>query len=175
MRRRTLKVLLLFYYPINISSITYMEIFMKLDELKIALIQQFFKSSDDGIEQSMLSEVFESLAKSLNVDLKNLPEQNLTEDNDLNSGVSCEPSKAFRKFTEGRRALLSINEDNGNKKMAIFAALRVGTEIIYRDLTEESQEDKKGNLASIKQALKQAKNINDDIYFNIQNDDHGKI
>lgn len=148
---------------------------MRLDELKVALIQQFFKSSDNGIEQDKVAEVFESLAKKLNADLTQLSEQEEVEDSEMHSGVSSEPSKAFRKFTEGRKALLTINEDEGRKTMSLFAAVRVGTEVMYCDLTTETREEKKGNLASIKQALRQAKNLNEDIYFNIQNDDHGKV
>jgi len=145
---------------------------MKLEELKVALIQQFFKSCDNGITQDAVSAVFESLGKKLNSDVTQLSEQPTeVEESEHHSGSSCEPSKAFRKFVDGRRALLTINEDNSGKKMALFAAIRVGTEVMYSDLTTESREEVKGDLTVIKQALRQAKNINDDIYFNIQTDD----
>lgn len=146
---------------------------MKLDELKVALIKQFFKSSDSGVDQDRVKEVFESMAKRLDTDLSHLSEQDaVTEDSEMHSGVSSEPSKAFRKFTEGRKALLTINEDDGSKAMSLFAAFRVGTEIMICNLTNETIKEEKSNLNAVKQALRQAKNLNDDIYFQIQNDEH---
>jgi hypothetical protein len=141
---------------------------MKLAEIKVALIQQFFKECDNGVDQNKVAEVFESLSKKLNADLTMLSE-GISEE--MHSGNSSEPSKAFKKFTEGRKALLTINEDEGRKTMSLFAAVRVGTEVMYCDLTKEMIEEKKGNLLTIKQALRQSKNVNDEVYFNIQNDD----
>lgn len=145
---------------------------MKLEDLKVTLIQNFFKISDNGIPQGEVANVFESLSKKLNADITSLAEQPTFEsETELHSGSSCEPSKAFRKFTDGRKALLTINEDNSGKSMALFAAIRIGTEIMYSDLTAESREEIKGDLLTIKTALRQAKNLNDDIYFNIQTDE----
>ena len=142
---------------------------MKLAEIKTALVSQFFKSSDNGIPQLEVSAVFESLSKHLDADLTSLAEQEVEQE--LNaSGNSSDPSKAFKRFTDGRRALLTINEDDGQSSRAIFAAIRVGTKVMYSNLTTDPRVEQKGNLASVKQALKQAKNINEDIYFKIQND-----
>ena len=85
-------------------------------------------------------------------------------------GSSSDPSKAFKRFTEGRTAMLSICEDDGFKKIVIFAAVRVGSGIVYEDLTVDERVTKRGDLASIKTALRQAKNLNEDAYFTIKSE-----
>lgn len=144
---------------------------MKLEELKDMLIQRFFKECDNGVGQEKAFMVLESMSKMMNSDIPEFAELSTEE---THSGNSGEPSKAFKKFTEGRRAFLTINEDEGSKTMSLFAAVRIGTDVMYCDLTTENIEEKKGNLLAIKHALRQAKNRNDEVYFNIKNDDTGR-
>lgn len=132
---------------------------MKLFELKSALIEQFFTEADTGVLVEDLVEILENLKmKSL------LGEETRGES-------SAEPSKAFKKFTDGRRSTLVICEDEDLKKLAIFTAVRIGKKVAYVDLTSESLEVKTGTLSSVKNALKQAKNFDDDVYFQVYNSD----
>lgn len=138
---------------------------MKLAELKTALVGQFFSENSSGISTSSLPEVYETLGKLLKSDLSALLTAELTEAR--NEGVSSDPSKGFKKFTDGRQSLLAIVEDD----KAIFAAARSGKHVSYVDLTGKDRSEQLGDLAVIKNALKQAKNINDDAYFSITNKD----
>ena len=140
---------------------------MKLSEIKSALVTQFFKDREKGAGQDDLQRILESLSKTFDADLVSL----LEDEDDSLIGCSSEPSKAFKKFTDGRRAILTINEDEDLHTTAIFVAIRVGTEIMYSNLTTELREEQKGNLSIIKHALKQAKNLNDEVYFKIQTDE----
>lgn len=145
---------------------------MKLNEIKTALIQQFFSKHANGVSRAEIEPVFVELGNFLKADLRELAsnDETIVTESESDQGSSNEPSKAFKRFTEGRRALLSICEDDGLKKMVIFAATRVGKHVVYEDLTIESREIKKGDLASIKSALRQAKNMNEDVYFNVKNE-----
>lgn len=142
---------------------------MKLAEIKIALIDQFFSKQAAGVERTELDTIFVSLGKGLNADLSELA-SNADTIIEAEEGSSSDPSKAFKRFTDGRRALLSINEDDGFKKMAIFVAVRVGKDVIYEDLTVAERVAKRGDLTAIKHALRQAKNLNDDVYFTIKSE-----
>lgn len=139
---------------------------MKLGEIKIAMIEQFFNKQTLGVPLNDVGAVFTSLAESL--DVKHVPDAPEAESE---SGNSSDPSKAFKRFTEGRRAFLTINEEDGFKKYAIFAAVRAGRRVIYEDLTVGDRSRKQGDLGTIKQALKQAKNLNDEVYFSITSED----
>lgn len=143
---------------------------MKLSELKTALVDKFFSKQAAGVSKTEIEPVFISLGKFLEADITDL-----TNDDDIivtesDQGSSSDPSKAFKRFTEGRTAMLSICEDDGLKKMVIFAAVRVGTNVVYEDLTVDKRIMKKGNLTSIKNALRQAKNVSEDAYFSIKNE-----
>ena len=142
---------------------------MRLDEIKTALIEQFFSKQSAGTSKAEIEPVFTKLGQLLSADLTEL-----ATDDDLvveaEQASSSDPSKAFKRFTEGRTALLSICEDDGFKKMVIFAAARVGKSVVYEDLTVSERAPKKGDLAAIKSALRQAKNLNDDAYFTIKSE-----
>lgn len=140
---------------------------MRLEELKFALVEQFFKVSDNGVKVDQLFDVFVSLGKHLKADVTTLA------DKGAGGNTSADPSKAFKMFTNGKTALLSIIEEPGvgASDMAIFAAVRVGKAVYMIDLTAEGKHEKKGDLAAVKQALRQAKNLNDDAYFSIVNQD----
>ena len=143
---------------------------MKLNEIKTALVDKFFSKQASGVSRTEIEPVFISLGKSLKADLTDI---STTEDDvvvESEQGSSSDPSKAFKRFTEGRTALLSICEDDGFKKNVIFAAVRIGSGIVYEDLTVDERVIKKGDLASIKSALRQAKNLNEDAYFNIKSE-----
>ena len=143
---------------------------MKLAEIKTALIDQFFSKQSPGIDRTQIEPIFVNLGKTLKVDLSELASDDATVVTESEQGSSSDPSKAFKRFTDGRRALLSINEDDGFKKLAIFAAVRVGKSVVYENLTADERTHKKGDLAAIKQALRQAKNLNDDVYFTIKSE-----
>jgi hypothetical protein len=141
---------------------------MKLNEIKTALVDKFFSKQASGVSRTEIEPVFISLGKSLKADLTDISEDAIVVESD--QGSSSDPSKAFKRFTEGRTALLSICEDDGFKKMVIFAAVRIGSGVVYEDLTVDDRVIKKGDLASIKSALRQAKNLNEDAYFNIKSE-----
>lgn len=143
---------------------------MKLDEIKIALIEQFFSKHAAGVSRNEIDPIFVGLGTLLKQDLSELASDDGTVVTESEQGSSSDPSKAFKRFTEGRTALLSICEDDGFKKMVIFAAARAGKNVVYEDLTVDERTPKKGDLASIKSALRQAKNLNEDIYFTIKSE-----
>lgn len=142
---------------------------MKLIEIKSALVDKFFSKQAVGVNKTEIDPVFVNLGSFLKSDLSEMA----TDDGstiESEQGSSNDPSKAFKRFTEGRTAMLSICEDDGFKKMVIFAAVRVGTAVVYEDLTGQERVIKKGNLASIKSAIRQAKNLNEDAYFTIKSE-----
>ena len=143
---------------------------MKLSEIKTALVDKFFSKQAAGVSRIEIEPVFIDLGKFLKADLTELATNDATVVVELEQGSSSDPSKAFKRFTEGRTALLSICEDDGFKKMVIFAAVRIGSNVVYEDLTVDERVLKKGDLASIKSALRQAKNLNEDAYFNIKSE-----
>lgn len=134
---------------------------MKLSEIKSGIIEQFFTESANGVSQDQVDSIFESLGKSLGLDL-NFDFTSLMESNE-----SADPSKAFKRFTEGRVAMLTIMEEDGMQKNALFAAVRYGALVKITNLAAESIIEKTGDLAAVKNALRQAKNRNDDVFFNI--------
>ena len=142
---------------------------MKLIEIKTALVDKFFSKQAVGVSKTEIDPVFMNLGKFLKADLTELA---INDDAIVESeqGSSSDPSKAFKRFTEGRTAMLSICEDDGFKKIVIFAAVRVGSGIEYEDLTVDERVTKRGDLASIKTALRQAKNLNEDAYFTIKSE-----
>lgn len=142
---------------------------MKLIEIKTALVDKFFSKQAVGVSKTEIDPVFMNLGKFLKADLTELA---INDDAIVESeqGSSSDPSKAFKRFTEGRTAMLSICEDDGFKKIVIFAAVRVGSGIVYEDLTVDERVTKRGDLASIKTALRQAKNLNEDAYFTIKSE-----
>lgn len=143
---------------------------MKLSEIKTALVDKFFSKQAAGINRSEIEPIFANLGKFLNADVTDLNAELDDVVIESDQGSSNDPSKAFKRFTEGRTALLSICEDDGFKKMVIFAAVRIGTNVVYEDLTVDERVMKKGDLASVKSALRQAKNLNEYAYFNIKNE-----
>lgn len=139
---------------------------MRLEEIKTALIEHFFSKQSAGVNRDMIEPVFVELGKKLNEDLSEMA----VDDSVVveAQGSSADPSKAFKRFTEGRKALLSICEEDGFKTNVIFAAVRVGKNVFYEDLTVDTRVAKKGDLATIKTAIRQAKNLNDEAYFVIK-------
>ena len=143
---------------------------MKLNEIKTALVDKFFSKQASGVSKTEIDPIFISLGKFLKTDLTELASTDEAIVVESEQGSSSDPSKAFKRFTEGRTALLSICEDDGFKKMVIFAAVRIGSGIVYEDLTVDDRVIKKGDLASIKSALRQSKNLNEDAYFTIKSE-----
>lgn len=141
---------------------------MKLDEIKTALVDKFFSKQAAGVSRTEIEPVFLSLGDFLKIDLSELASNDETIVTEAEQGSSSDPSKAFKRFTEGRTALLSICEDDGFKTNVIFAAVRIGKSVVYEDLTVENRVIKKGDLAKIKTAIRQAKNLNDEAYFVIK-------
>jgi len=125
---------------------------MKLSELKTALIEQFF-SAQVGITVNQLDSVITALGVKLNESLDDLDPPSQTQ----------EPSKALSKFIAGNRSVLTIREDDN----VLFVAARSGKRITYVNLTEEEHGEIVGNMTAIKGALKQAKALNDDVFFSI--------
>lgn len=146
---------------------------MRLEDLKLALIEQFFKNSKNGVDKDKISEVLVSLR----CNIKNNKEQTADDVLFLErvGPTSSDPTKAFALFIKGRESTLSIMEEDGIKVRSIFAAARIGKDIYFANLTESPFIQKKGNLAAIKQALRQAKNINDEVYFSIVHDGEKKL
>lgn len=136
---------------------------MKLEEIKSSLIQNFFGNQSPGVHQTLIDPIFTQLANAIN-------ESVLDSVIEETEGSSADATKAFKKFTDGRRSTLSICENDGMNVNIIFAAIRSGKQIVYEDLTVEQRTIKFGDLASIKTALKQAKNLNDEAYFIITNE-----
>jgi len=136
---------------------------MKLSEIKTSLIEQFFVDSSAGVPEDKLDEIVESIGHSLNVTLSSDVQSVLSQQ----SSHSSDPSKAFKRFTEGRLSILTVLEEDGSHANAIFAAVRVGRAIKIADLTVTPVTEKSADLNAVKQALRQAKNLNDDSYFNI--------
>ena len=136
---------------------------MKLAEIKTSLIDQFFTEDSAGVSQDQMDPIFESLGKTIGLDLNSerlvLLQQQTNQSND--------PSKAFKRFTEGRVALLMIIEEDGAASNTILAAVRSGTLVRIADLTISPIMEKDGGLAAVKNALRQAKNRNDEVFFNI--------
>src|ERR1035437_5213384 len=104
---------------------------MKLNEIKLALVDKFFSKQANGISKSEINSVFIGLGNFLQSDLTAL----VSNDDSIvieseSEGSSSDPSKGCTRFTEGRAALLSICEDDGFKKMVIFAAVRVGISVV---------------------------------------------
>ena len=135
---------------------------MKLIDLKAALVEYFFKPEDLGVNDDQVVAVVNKMAARLNIDVEDM----LAADLRVHGNLS-DPSKAFKKFTEERRALLVITDEDDR---AIFVALRSGNEIWYKNLTVKAGAELRGSLLIIKTALRQGKNRNDDINFNIQNE-----
>jgi len=134
---------------------------LKLADIKSFMIEQFFAESTNGVSHDKLDGIFESLGTSLKVDLS---ADRLT---DSQTNDSQDPSKAFKRFTEGRVAMLTIMEEDGMNKNALFAAVRYGTKVMIANLTTEMITEKTGDLAAVKSALKQAKARNDEVFFTI--------
>lgn len=131
---------------------------MKLSEIKSSIIEQYFSENDNGVSQDQVDSIFESLGRSLGIVLDSAL---------LESNESADPSKAFKRFTEGRVAMLTIMEEDGMSKNALFAAVRYGTSVKITNLTAETIVEKTGDLAAVKSALRQAKKRNDEVFFNI--------
>lgn len=136
---------------------------MKLNEIKNCLIEQFFTEESNGVSLDKLDSIFESMGNHLKIDLSAERLASIHSQTNQSSDVG----KAFRKFTDGRVSILTIVEEFDSKTNAIFTAIRSGTSIIMSDLTSTIIVEKNGALLAVKNALKQAKNRNDEIFFNI--------
>lgn len=133
---------------------------MKLLDLKGALIQQFFKTKE-GVDEIKISEVIASLGLKLQEDTSYF--QNISD----KPVHSHEPSKAFAKFMSGNRSLLLIEEEEEPfKKIIIYGAIRSGKQVISVNLTDDSG-PQISSLLNVKEALKQALAINDEICYSI--------
>jgi hypothetical protein len=136
---------------------------MKLSEIKSGLIETYFTDGSIGVPQDELDAVFESLGRTIGLDLNSERLTTLFQA----SNQSSDPSKAFKRFTEGRLAILTIVEEDGTNANAIFAAVRSGTQVKISDLTITPIAEKAGGLLAVKNALRSAKKRNDDVFFNI--------
>ena len=135
---------------------------MKLSDIKIALIEQFFTANSRGVKGEALDKILIVLGKSISVNLSESKLQNIV----ANSNQSNDPSKAFKKFTEGDSSLLTIADDEGT----VFAAIRTGKTIKIANLTTDPITEKMSDFLSVKHALKQSKLIDEDINFFITTD-----
>lgn len=136
---------------------------MKLSEIKVGLVERFFANRSAGVTQDQLGSIFEQISKSTNVGLGvEFLSQLIQEANQ-----SSDPSKAFKRFTDGRVAFLSVFEEEAGQNTAIFAAVRVGTIVKLSDLTLTPLTEKIADLGAVKSALRQAKNLNDEIFYHI--------
>lgn len=133
---------------------------MKLTEIKTGLIDYFLDDFSQGIKIDKLDEIYESMGQKINLNIDS--ERIVILQN--SSSQSSDPSKAFKKFTDGRVSILTIIDEDDN---AIMSAIRSYNNIISVDLTSSPLLEKNVSLISIKNALRQAKNRNDDISFNI--------
>jgi hypothetical protein len=145
-------------------------IILKLVDLKTTLIERFFSENSNGISNIKAADMYTVLGTFLNEDLEGLSVEELGESEKV-SGTSLDVSKAFKKFTNGTRAVLGICEDIGLEKMVMFAAIRSGTKVAFMDLTQDIPTPVHGDLKIVKEALKQAKQVNDEIYFSITNEE----
>jgi len=135
---------------------------LKLAEIKSGLIGTFFTEDSAGVPHDQIDPIFESIGKSIGLDLGSDKLTVLAQ----TSNQSSDPSKAFKRFTEGRISILTIYEEDGLKQNVIFVAVRAGTQAKSMDLTSPLREATAG-LGSVKNALRQAKNRNEDIVFNL--------
>ena len=133
---------------------------MRLAEIKIGLIEQFFAENANGISGEPLTAIFETLGKSMKLDLTEF-------DLEKHDNRSSDPSKAFKRFTEGKTSVLMINEDDGAKLNTIFIAIRNGKSVKIANLTTDPISEKMGDLSAVKAALRQAKTIDEDIIFDL--------
>jgi len=122
------------------------------------MIQRFFKSTN-GLGDDRLDEILGSLGTAITEEIDSF----LT----VGSSESHEASKAFSRFISGDRAFLTVCEEEGHKNKIFFAALRSGKKISYVDLSDGEIKVELGTFAQIKEALKQAQALNDDIFFEI--------
>lgn len=139
---------------------------MKLNDLKGALIQQFFHDRE-GIDEMKIADVITMLGEGLQEDVSFFDE---TEE----PTRSHEPSKAFAKFASGKRAVLFIEEEEPYKRVMIFGAMRSGKKVITVNLTNDGGVQA-GSLGQVKEALHQAKALNDDVCFGIINEEFFRI
>lgn len=137
---------------------------MRLAEIKVGLVDKFFTDAANGVSGDQLDAIFESIGKTVGLELT---ADTLTSLSQNNTNQSGDPSKAFKRFTEGRIALLTVMEEDGSHSNAIFAAVRYGKTVKIADLTVSPLAEKNGDLAAVKNALRQAKNLNEDIFYNI--------
>jgi hypothetical protein len=129
---------------------------MKLSELKSALIEQFFPDHLGGVSANLSDEILGELLSTLaesTVELSNL--------------TSRDPGKAFHAFIQGKNSTLTIIDEESGKPMLLFAAARAGKTVTTVNLTTEDRKQRQSDLVTVKQALRQAKNRNDEIYFSI--------
>ena len=138
---------------------------MKLAEIKLGLIEQHFSSNCNGISGEALSIIFESLGKSVNLDLSR---EKLTR---RQTTRSSDPSKAFKKFTEGRNAVMSIIDEDDETLNTLFVAIRTGKSVKIANLTTDPITEKVSDLRSVRDALRQAKSFNEDIIFELAIDE----
>lgn len=131
---------------------------MKLLDIKSSLLEQFFHNSSRGVDTDRMADVF--------ISLKNkLASMYSDEIADLPPASSQDASKAFGMFTKGHASFLIVIEDDGPRSYVIFAAARIGKQIYAVDLTTQPHEEKPSDLKSIRTILRQAKNLNDEVYF----------
>lgn len=136
---------------------------MRLDELKTGLIKQFFKSEVQGVHRDSLLPYVQALREQLTPTSTVALSAKLSED----GSNSNDPTKAFGMFVKGREAVLSIMADSGIQQRSIYTAARIGRSVSAVNLSEGDGVVECTDLAGIKQALKQARAIDDEIYFNV--------
>ena len=139
---------------------------MKLSEIKNTLIDTFFTENSNGVTKVTLSVILESIGRKLNLDLSS---SFLTE---MSESKSNDPSKAFKKFTEGRVTVLTIDEEDGSDVRTIFAAIRYGTKIYSANMTTDPITESVSDFKTIKSIIRQSKTINEDIVYEIRSVDY---
>jgi hypothetical protein len=132
---------------------------MKLSDIKIALIEQYFTVNSNGVNGEALDNILIAICKNVNVSLTESKIKLI----EANSNQSNDPFKAFKRFTEGDSSLLTISDEDGS----LFSAVRVGKSIRIANLTTDPIDEKDSDFSSVKSALKQAKQIDEEIIFSI--------
>ena len=133
---------------------------MKLTDIKHSLLEAFFKNTSKGVDVDRTLDIFIALKNKLATTYSD-------QIADHPPASSQDASKAFSMFSRGHAGFLTIVEDDGVKSYAIWAAARIGKQIYVVDLTTEPHVEQKVDLKSVRAALRQAKNINDEAYFNV--------
>lgn len=124
---------------------------LKLADIKARLLERHFGDVTDGLALDLLAEAYAKLgAGSLLVESE--------------PARLADLSKAFRRFADGRAATLAIVESD----IVLLTAYRAGRTISFTNHTTAAAAPKQTDLTTIKDAMKQAQAVCEDVLFHIQ-------